>query len=130
MKFGAWVVATLILGALGAHLLFADPGYVVINIRGWLIEMSVPILLALILATMFALWLAWELFRAPKKLGEKAGEFRARRAGHQFTKGLIEVAEGNFSKGEKLLTRRVNRADAPLLNYLAAARAEIGRAHV
>jgi len=123
MKFGAWVVATLILGALGAHLLFADPGYVVINIRGWLIEMSVPILLALILATMFALWLAWELLKAPKKLGEKAGEFRARRAGHQFTKGLIEVAEGNFSKGEKLLTRRVNRADAPLLNYLAAARA-------
>jgi len=123
MKFGAWVVATLILGALGAHLLFADPGYVVINIRGWLIEMSVPILLALILATMLAVWLAWELLQAPKKLGEKAGQFRAHRAGHQFTKGLIEVAEGNFSRGEKLLTRGVNRADAPLLNYLAAARA-------
>ncbi len=123
MKFGAWVVATLILGALGAHLLFADPGYVVINVRGWLIEMSVPILLALILATMLALWLAWEIVKAPKKLGEKTGEFRARRAGRQFTKGLIEVAEGNFSRGEKLLTKRVNRADAPLLNYLAAARA-------
>jgi HemY protein len=123
MKFGAWVVATLILGAVGAHLLFADPGYVVINIRGWLIEMSVPILLAAILAVMLALWLAWELLQAPKKLGEKAGEFRARRAGHQFTKGLIQVAEGNFSRGEKLLTRGVNRADAPLLNYLAAARA-------
>jgi HemY protein len=123
MKFGAWVVATLILGAVGAHLLFADPGYVVINIRGWLIEMSVPILLAGILAVMLAVWLAWELLQAPKKLGEKAGEYRARRAGHQFTKGLIQVAEGNFSRGEKLLTRGVNRADAPLLNYLAAARA-------
>ncbi|HKL61988.1 MAG TPA: heme biosynthesis HemY N-terminal domain-containing protein [Woeseiaceae bacterium] len=123
MKFGAWVVATLILGAVGAHLLFADPGYVVINIRGWLIEMSVPILLAGILAIMLALWLAWELLQAPRKLGEKAGELRARRAGHQFTRGLIQVAEGNFSRGEKLLTRGVNRADAPLLNYLAAARA-------
>lgn len=123
MKFGAWVVATLVLGAVGAHLLFADPGYVVINFRGYLVEMSVPILFGLILSSMAAIWLAWEILKAPKKLGEKAGEIRSRRAGSQFTRGLIEVAEGNFSRGEKLLTKGVGRADAPLLNYLAAARA-------
>lgn len=123
MKLGLWVVVTLVLAAIAAHLLLADPGYVVINLRGYIVEMSVPILLGVLLLTMAALWLAWRLLQTPRKLGEAAGAYRSRRAGHQFTRGLIEVAEGNFSKGEKLLTRRVNRADAPLLNYLAAARA-------
>jgi HemY protein len=36
---------------------------------------------------------------------------------------MIEVAEGNFSKGEKLLARGAHVSDAPLLNYLQAARA-------
>ncbi len=123
MRFGLWVVLTLVLGALAAHLLLTDPGYVVINVRGYVVEMSVPILLGLLLLTIAAVWLAWQLLKAPRKLGEAAGAYRSRRAGQQFTRGLIEVAEGNFAKGEKLLTRGVNRADAPLLNYLAAARA-------
>ena len=41
----------------------------------------------------------------------------------QITRGYIEVAEGNFAKGEKLLTRGVRESETPLLNYLAAARA-------
>ncbi|MEJ2603875.1 MAG: heme biosynthesis HemY N-terminal domain-containing protein [Gammaproteobacteria bacterium] len=123
MKLGAVAVITLIVGAIAAHFLFADPGYVVIDFRGYMIEMSVPILIGLVLAGMLTIWLLWELLQAPKKLGEKVGEFRSDRAAKQFTRGLIQVAEGNFARGEKLLTRRVDRADAPLLNYLAAARA-------
>ncbi len=123
MKLGALAVIVLIIGAVSAHFLFADPGYVVIDFRGYLVEMSVPILIGLVLAGMLAIWIVWETLQAPRKLGEKVGEMRSRRAGRQFTRGLIQVAEGNFARGEKLLTRRVERADAPLLNYLAAARA-------
>jgi HemY protein len=36
---------------------------------------------------------------------------------------MIEVAEGNFAKGEKLLARSADVSDAPLINYLQAARA-------
>ncbi len=123
MKFGLLVVVALVVSALAAHFLLQDPGYVVINFQNYLIEMSVPILLAFIFLVVSGAWLLVKLFRAPKKLGEAAGRYRTGRAGQRLTKGVIEVAEGNFAKGEKLLARAAHVSDAPLLNYLQAARA-------
>lgn len=123
MKFGLLVIVALVVSAFAASLLLADPGYVVINFRGYLIEMSVPILLALIVLVFVSAWLILKLIRAPRKLGEVAGRFRTSRAGERLTRGVIEVAEGNFAKGERLLSRAADVSEAPLLNYLQAARA-------
>lgn len=123
MTFGLTVVIALVVSAFAAHFLLQDPGYVVINFRNYLIEMSVPILLAIIVLIVIGIWLLLKVFRAPKKLGEAAGRYRTGRAGQRLTKGMIEVAEGNFAKGEKLLARAAKVSDAPLLNYLQAARA-------
>jgi HemY protein len=123
MKLGLLVIVALVLSAIAASLLLADPGYVVINFRGYLIEMSVPILLALVVLIFVTAWLIVKLFRAPRKLGEAAGRFRVSRAGQRLTRGVIEVAEGNFAKGERLLARAADVSEAPLLNYLQAARA-------
>ena len=116
MKFGLIVIATLVASALTAHFLLQDPGYVVIGFRGYLIEMSVPVLVALILLAIFSFWLILKLIRAPRKLGEAAGRLRSGRSGQRLTRGMIEVAEGNFAKGERLLARTAHRSDAPLLN--------------
>jgi len=123
MKFGLIVVIALVASAFAAHFLLQDPGYVVINFRNYLIEMSVPILVATIFLVICGIWLIVKVFRAPKKLGQAAGRYRAGRAGERLTKGIIELAEGNFAKGEKLLVRAAKVSDAPLMNYLAAARA-------
>jgi len=123
MKLGLLVIIALVISAFAANLLLADPGYVVISFRGYLIEMSVPVLLALFFLIIVAAWLIVKLFRAPRKLGEAAGRYRAGRAGQRLTRGVIEVAEGNFAKGERLLARAADASDAPLLNYLQAARA-------
>jgi HemY protein len=123
VKFGLIVVIALIVSAFAAHFLLADPGYVVINFRGYLVEMSVPVLLALLVLLAIASWLLIKIYRAPRKLGEAASRYRSGRAGHRLTRGMIEIAEGNFSKGEKLLARSAGVSDAPLLNYLQAARA-------
>lgn len=123
MKFGLIVIVALILSALGTHFLLQDPGYVVINFRGYLIEMSVPVLGAMILSSFILVWITVKLVRAPRKLGEVAGRYRAGRAGQRLTRGVIEVAEGNFAKGERLLARAAGVSEAPLLNYLQAARA-------
>lgn len=123
MKLAIGIIAALVVGTFGAHFFMADPGYVVIDFRGYVIEMSVPVLVLLVALTLVAAWLAVKLWRAPRRLGEAAAEYRGKRAGKRFTRGLIEIAEGNYAKGEKLLTRGAGRADAPLLNYLAAARA-------
>ena len=123
MKLGLLVILVLIVSAFAASFLLADPGYVVINFRGYLIEMSVPVLTALFILTIVAAWMTMKLFRAPRKLGEAAGRYRTGRAGQRLTRGVIEVAEGNFAKGERLLGRAADVSDAPLLNYLQAARA-------
>jgi HemY protein len=123
MKLGLLVILVLIVSAFAASFLLADPGYVVINFRGYLIEMSVPVLIALFILTIIAAWMTMKLFRAPRKLGEAAGRYRTSRAGQRLTRGVIEVAEGNFAKGERLLGRAADVSDAPLLNYLQAARA-------
>jgi HemY protein len=123
MKFGLIVVVALVVSAIAAHFLLQDPGYVVINFRNYLIEMSVPILLALIFIIIIGIWVIVKLFRAPKKLGQAAGRYRMGRAGQRLTKGVIQIAEGNFARGERLLARSAKVSDAPLLNYLQAARA-------
>jgi len=123
MKFGLLVITGIILSALAASFLLEDPGYVVIQFRGWLVEMSVPALVGLLLIGLVALWLAARLWRVPRKLGQAAGRMRASRAGQNLTRGMIAIAEGNFSRGEKLLSRSAGTSEAPLLNYLVAARA-------
>jgi len=123
MKFGLIFVIALIASTFAAQVLLQDPGYVVISIRQYVIEMSVPVLVGLFFLGVFALWLIAKLFRAPRKLGQVAGRYRSGRAGQRLTKGMIQIAEGNFAKGERLLARAARVSDAPLLNYLQAARA-------
>jgi len=123
VKFGIIVVVVLFVSAFGAHFLLADPGYVVINFRGYVIEMSVPVLAGLAVALVLVIWLIRKLIVAPRRLGEAAGRYRSARSGQKLTKGMIAVAEGNFSRGEKMLGRAASTSDSPLFNYLQAARA-------
>jgi len=123
VKFGIIVVVVLFVSAFGAHFLLADPGYVVINFRGYVIEMSVPVLVGFAIALLLAAWLIRKIIVAPRRLGEAAGRYRSVRSGQKLTRGMIAVAEGNLARGEKLLARAASTSDSPLFNYLQAARA-------
>ena len=123
MKFGIIVVVVLFLSAFGAHFLLADPGYVVINLRGYVVEMSVPVLVGLAVLLLITAWLIRKIIVAPRRLGEAAGRYRSARSGQKLTRGMIAVAEGNFARGEKMLARAASTSDSPLFNYLQAARA-------
>ncbi len=123
MKFAAIVVVVLVLAAIASSYLLADPGYVAIMFRGWQYEMSVPVLFGIFILLIAIIWLVRRIVQAPRKIGEAAGRYRSGRAGMKLTQGMIEVAEGNFARGEKLLARAAGTSDAPLFNYLQAARA-------
>ncbi len=101
MIFGIIVVLALFASAFAAHFLLADPGYVIINFRDYVVKVVL----------------------APKRLGEAAGRYRSARSGKKMTRGMIAVAEGNFARGEKMLARAASTSDSPLFNYLQAARA-------
>lgn len=123
MKFGVIVVLVLFASAFAAHFLLADPGYVMINFRGYVVEMSVPVLIGLTVLLLFALWVIRKVYLAPRRLGEAAGRYRSARSGQKLTRGMIAVAEGDFARGEKMLARAASGSDSPLFNYLQAARA-------
>lgn len=122
MKAGVIIILALILGSVAAHFILSDAGYVLINYRNTIIEMTIPAVVGIIIAIIVIVWLSYRLLVLPRRLGQAVGQIRAERQGARFTKGLIAAAEGKLSKGERLLTRGAGKAETPLLNYLAAAR--------
>lgn len=123
MRFGLWALAALFIGAFGAHFLLQDRGYVLISFRSFVIEMSVPALLLVLVLLYVLVRAALRAWRAPRRLGEAVAAHRAKLAGTKLTRGLIHLTEGDFTRGERLLTQSLRSADAPLVNYLMAARA-------
>lgn len=123
MRFGLLVIAALFFGAFAAHFLLQDKGYVLVNFRGYVVEMSVPALLLVLAALYVLVRIVVRIWRLPRRLGQAVGDRQAARSGDKLTKGLIQMAEGNWAKGERLLSQGVKRNRAPLINYLMAARA-------
>ena len=127
MKFAFYLILAVILTALvsvfAAQYFQQDYGYVYILFRGYRVEMSVVALGLFFVLLLLAIWFIRRLIMAPRLIGEAAGRYRAARAGDKLMRGMIEVAEGNFAKGEKLLGRAAPTSSAPLFNYLQAARA-------
>jgi len=123
MRIGIWALLALIIGALGTHFLLAERGYVLISFLGYRIEMSVPILALLLILFYLGVRLLLGIWHAPKQLGEAIAAQRTRRTGSRLTRGLIHMTEGDFRRGERLLTDGLQGSDAKVVHYLMAARA-------
>jgi HemY protein len=123
MRYAIWALGALVVGAFGAHFLLQDRGYVLISFLGYNVEMSVPILVAALVLLYAAVRLLLRIWQAPRQLGQAIAGQRARRAGARLTRGLIHMTEGDFRRGERLLTDGLKGSDSKLVNYLMAARA-------
>ena len=123
MKIGIIVVLTLFASTFAAYFLLSDAGRVDIEYRGYVIEMSLHTLALLMIALFALIWLISKIIIAPRRIGEAAGRYRAARSSQKMTRGMIEVAEGNFTRGERMLATAASTSDSPLFNYLQAARA-------
>jgi HemY protein len=122
MRFGLLLLVALALGAVAAHWLLGDQGYVLVDVRGWTLETSVPgLLIALIALYLLVRLIAWTI-RAPRHVGQAVGELRSRRAQRHLDNAFAAIAEGQWSRGERLLGRAA-RGPASLAGYLSAARA-------
>ena len=123
MRYGLWGVAALIVGAFAAHFLLQDNGYVLINFRDYVVEMSVPGLILALIVLYVLVRVLVRIWRMPRDLGAAVAAHRVRRAHRKLTRGFIHLSEGDWRAGERLLTRGLKGSDTPLVNYLMAARA-------
>jgi len=123
MRFGLIVVLILLIGSVAGHFLLENNGYVLINFRGYTIEMSVPVLIFVAFLAYLAIRSLVRLWQTPRELGAMTARARSRRASQRVTKGFIALSEGKLARAERLLTKGAIDSETPLLNYLTAARA-------
>jgi HemY protein len=123
MKYGFLFALVLLIGSVATHFLLQDNGYVLINFRGYIVQMSVPILAFLLVLAYLLTRLILRIWQTPRELGEFAARKKEERTSRQIIRGYIAMSEGKLARAERLLTKGAANSQAPLLNYLAAARA-------
>ncbi len=104
-----------------------DPGYVVLNFRGWTLESSFVVFavgLLLTFAAFYGLVRLWQGGRhLPRWLRDRRRLRRQHEAHEELAQGLVDLIEGRWASAEQHLVRRLPDSDVPMLHYLAAARA-------
>ena len=116
----------LLIGAGMIWLADYDPGFVLLQYRGWSIESSLMVFSVAYILLIVAGYIALRSFvfvkQTPGKLTHWQQTRRQRRAAKALTRGLITLEEGRWSDAERLLLRHASNSETPLLHYLAAAR--------
>ncbi len=125
-----WLFGTLFILLIATSLsllAYQDPGYVIIAWGYKSAELSLSLFIILTVISFSLVYfllrilvIGWNMPSAFQQWRDRQKVLRARR---DTNKGLIELAQGNWSRAERYLLRHVNKSDTPLLNYLSAARA-------
>ena len=127
MKLLVTVLVTLIIAVSLALMAMENPGYVLIAVGPWTVETTLALAVIMTVLAFAAIYYAIRF--VTRMMGVPGGvrhwhqRRRERKAMVSLTRGLIDLAEGHWQRSEKQLLKYVNDGHAPLLNYLAAARA-------
>ena len=122
-------LALLVLAAAVGFTMLAqhDPGYVLLSYSEWAVETSLSVFLILIAllfsASYMVLRLLFGTLHIPGRIGYWRRHRRMLRARRATNRGLLALAEGNWPRAERFLSRHAANSDTPLINYLGAARA-------
>ena len=119
-------VLCLLLGAWMIHWTATQQSYLLIVVGNTSVEMSVWFALASLLVVALVVWISVRVLSGSARgVGRQLGRVfigSKARALRQTSSGLLSFIEGNWRQSLRLLTRSAPHSDAPLLNYLGAAR--------
>ncbi len=125
-KLFALTLVALLLGVGIVALIQTEPGYVLMSYGNYTLETSLWVGLLVILAAIFVLYLLlrllFRLIGGQRSFFNWLGSRKAEQAQRLSTQGVINYTEGNWDKARRQLERGAQNSDAPLLNYLLAAR--------
>lgn len=137
MKNIMYFLGSLLVAIIAAFLVnkwlggFESPGYVLIGIGHWSLETSlivfaVSLIMAFFVFYVFFRFLGW-LSRLPGQVKNRGKNIKFNRSQEALIAGLVDSAEGNWEKAEKVLIKHASQSGAPLIHYLTAARAAQSR---
>lgn len=126
-KIFAIILVALLLGVGVVALIETDPGYVLVAYGNYTLETSLWVgLLLLVVFTLLVyvlLRLVYRLLGGRDSLVSWLGTRQAYHASRLTTRGLVSFIEGHWTRARRQLLRGAKHNDAPMLNYLMAARA-------
>jgi HemY protein len=126
-KLFAIALVTLLLGAGIVGIIETDPGYVLVAYGNYTLEASLWVglllLLLLVLSIFLLLRLVYQILSGQRSLVSWLGARKSRKALRLSTRGTISFIEGNWDVARRQLVSGAAHNEAPLLNYLLAARA-------
>ncbi|MGR9086838.1 MAG: heme biosynthesis HemY N-terminal domain-containing protein [Gammaproteobacteria bacterium] len=110
---------------------FDTPGYVLIGIGRWSMETSLVVFAVSLVIGFYVLYfffrfLGW-LLRMPGQLKTRGKNIKFNRSQEALIAGLVDSAEGNWEKAERILIKHASHSGAPLIHYLTAAKAAQSR---
>lgn len=125
-----WLFGSLLILLIAVSLsllAYQDPGYVIIAWGYKTAELSLSLFIILAVISLVAFYITmrltvtgWNMPATFRLWRQRQKQQRARR---DTNKGLIELAQGNWTRAERYLVRHVSDSEIPLINYLSAARA-------
>jgi HemY protein len=110
---------------------FDNPGYVQMGIGHWSLETSLVVFVDNLIIGFYVFYvffrlLGW-LLRLPGQFKDRGKNIKFNRSQEALIAGLVDSAEGNWEKAEKVLIKHASHSGAPLIHYLTAARAAQSR---
>lgn len=111
---------------LGVHLR-DESGFVLVSLGQWSVETTLPVAIIGLFLLFFILYFSASVVRHILHIPQYFQDWRAKRRQYKARlktrQGLIEFSEGYWKKAKNHLIKALPGSDAPLLNYLTAARA-------
>lgn len=106
-------------------------GYAIIGFGHWSMEASLTVWAVTLITSFFILYFVFRalgiLIRMPGKMKKRRHNVRFNRSQEALIAGLLDAADGNWERAEKVLIKHATSSGAPLLHYLTAARAAQSR---
>src|SRR3990167_598109 len=127
MRRFIWILLLLILSVWIGLKIAADPGLALFSYRQWSVEMPLWFAAVGLIVFLLILYSILRFFDGVGSLWQRFENWlRFRRKNKSYSKtnrGLRELVEENWRASEMYLMDGIPQSDAPLINYLAAAKA-------
>ena len=117
----------LLVGTVVGELIIKDPGYVLLSYQNTTIETSiwglVIVATVLFVAMHLSIRFLQYILERRRKINDWNNNRTRVRANRRTLNGLLALSSGDWQKAQRLLVSAADKAETPLINYLAAARA-------
>jgi len=121
MKFGLYIVLTILFSAFMTQILVKDPGFVAIHFQSYIVEMSLIVFIVSVALIILLLIAIKKILLSPRLIIKKNQAHKQKKANYLLEKSFLKMAQGKFSEAERSASKALKNCSTPVLAYIQAA---------